>query len=546
MPLLVRLPALLRRPLPEAAFVGLSVAAVHALVRMSDVIAIGAFNDDGVYAALGKSLADGTGYRSVYAPGDPVHIKYPPGLPLILAVLWKLGGDLETVIRLHGLLTLAVTGTAAGLVWWLARRALALGVPLALVFGIGPFLLEGPIQYYHLVLSEPYFLALWAAALAAYAALRPRTPDRTAASIGPVVRAGLFVAGAVLFRTQGIVLIPAFVGAMLVDRASGRSIAAFCGAALVPVAAWTVIHGLIVAAGPVSLQPDEASYVSWLGVSSVGEAVRFAGRSLPFNWTWYWRGFPGNFGDTWMAGVAVVTALMGLTLVGFVTEFRRQAAPVLTVAATVGLLAVWPWPQDRFVYGFLPFAGLLAAAGLRRACSSCSRPVAIIAYASVGAIALSVMARQVDIRRAAYWRDDPRAAIGVNAPGHVLLANTKFLLSVSQWVLANTSPEDRLLVDSPAAVYLYTGRKAVNASPGERSVGLSAFDIPGQYLADRVINDGVTIVVHGSPGLTTDLLTVEQLCPGSLVVAGVAEGWTQVRVYRVVGDGSCIRDTFGQ
>src|SRR2546428_14099485 len=69
----------------------------HLLLRAGDRILVGAFNDDGAYVALGKALAGGMGYRLIYLVGDPVAVKYPPGLPLLIAVPWKLFGTLAGV-----------------------------------------------------------------------------------------------------------------------------------------------------------------------------------------------------------------------------------------------------------------------------------------------------------------------------------------------------------------------------------------------------------------------------------------------------------------
>jgi hypothetical protein len=47
-------------------------------------------HDDTIYRASAKSLAEGHGYRIASLPGEPFQTKYPPVLPLLLALLWKL------------------------------------------------------------------------------------------------------------------------------------------------------------------------------------------------------------------------------------------------------------------------------------------------------------------------------------------------------------------------------------------------------------------------------------------------------------------------
>lgn len=58
-----------------------AVVAAYLLLRSSALFLVGAFNDDGAYVMLGKSLADGTGYRLMYLVGAPVAVKSPPVSP---------------------------------------------------------------------------------------------------------------------------------------------------------------------------------------------------------------------------------------------------------------------------------------------------------------------------------------------------------------------------------------------------------------------------------------------------------------------------------
>src|SRR5690349_8653450 len=73
--------AVTRRLAAEALGVALVVLLLHVAFRLTTLFATGAFNDDGVYVALGQSLARGSGYRLIYLAGDPVAVKFPPGLP---------------------------------------------------------------------------------------------------------------------------------------------------------------------------------------------------------------------------------------------------------------------------------------------------------------------------------------------------------------------------------------------------------------------------------------------------------------------------------
>ena len=529
-----------RRPLSEAVIAAAIVAGLHVLLRMSGVVAIGAFSDDAIYVALGKSIADGTGYHSIYTPGNPVHLKYPPGLPLLVAVLWKLGGSVQAVMLLHGWVTAILMGVTGGLTWWLARRELELSMPIAVPFALGPLFLEGVLQYFHLVLGEPYYLCAWLGSLAIYAALRARRSQPVAPFVA--VGLGLVVAVACSFRTQALGLIPAVGLAMMVDRFRARTIAAFAGGSLMPVAVWVVVHRVMIAAGPVSTQPDEAAYSSWLAVGSLGDGVQLASRALTLNWTAYWRVVPGSLAGTHLIGVVIVLILGAALVWGAVSRFRTQPALALTLGTTAVLVGLWPWPQDRLVLSLLPAASLLAGCGIQRALRDAPRTMVMGAVGTLTVIAVTVGTRQFELRRSAFSPRNPQGALGVVSPGYVLLSNTKYVISVSDWVRTHTSPQDRIFAFSPAAIFLYSGRQGVSAVPAESGLAPSLFAVPGRYLAGRVLHDGVTVLIDGSDQVQAELRQLEFACPGSTTLAGTSTGWAAVPAYRITAQESCLRE----
>ena len=52
-------------------------------------------------------------YRSIYAIGEPIHVKYPIGVPAILAGLWMVLNDLNAVHQAALWLSLAAASAAA-------------------------------------------------------------------------------------------------------------------------------------------------------------------------------------------------------------------------------------------------------------------------------------------------------------------------------------------------------------------------------------------------------------------------------------------------
>src|SRR3989449_4534110 len=135
-----------REPLVVAGLVVLA----HLAVRAADRILVGAFNDDGAYVALGKALAGGMGYRLIYLVGDPVAVKYPPGLPLLIAVPWNLFGTLAGVRATLGLLNPLARGAAAGMIWWIGRRRLEAAPAVLGLCALGPFFPDAGLPYFNI------------------------------------------------------------------------------------------------------------------------------------------------------------------------------------------------------------------------------------------------------------------------------------------------------------------------------------------------------------------------------------------------------------
>src|SRR3989441_4444268 len=187
-----------REPLVVAGLVFLA----HLVLRAADRILVGAFNDDGAYVALGKALAGGMGYRLIYLVGDPVAVKDPPRLPLLIAVPWNLFGTLAGVRATLGLLNPLASGAAAGMIWWIGRRKLGAAPAVLALCAIGPFFLDAVIQYFNIPLSEPYFVCGWATALLLAYRMADAPPGAARPSLA--VALGLVLALTVLFRTAGL------------------------------------------------------------------------------------------------------------------------------------------------------------------------------------------------------------------------------------------------------------------------------------------------------------------------------------------------------
>jgi len=526
-----------RRLLAEAVIVALVIAALHLLFRLSAGFLVGALNDDGVYVVLGKAIAQGDGYRSIHLVGAPVQVRYPPGLPLLLAIPWALWGTLGAVRGTVAVLNLLATATAAGLVWWIGRRRLGVGpVPLA-VCAASPFVLDGTIQYFNIPLSEPYLVLGWAAALVlVYPLFDPAAPGWK-----PLVRAvvvGLVLAATTLFRSAGIALIPAVLLALALHR-RWREAGACATASLVPLAAWAMLRAAWTARGPVSSVPDDLGYWRWLGVDGPLALVGYAGRTLVTNAVEYVPKLASYLFSSQVIGIAVVCVVgLGVAL-ACVRLWRAHPALVLTTLAVSALTLLWPFAQGRLLLPLLPFLGLLAAAAAELGIRRLPTRFAWGSTAVLGLVAFAVTLRQVELRGAAAraYQTGVLPRPEDLSPMLTLAVRSRFIYQVAEWVRAHTAPEDRIMVDAPAAVYLYTGRRTIAGQPTESRLAASVFGVPGRYLAERILADSVTVMV-GAPGLEQDIRTIAASCPGVLERDSSTPG-----VYlRVTRAETCLRD----
>jgi hypothetical protein len=526
-------------PIGEALAVTALVAVAYLLLRTAPYLAAGAFSDDGVYLALGRALAEGEGYRSVYAVGAPVHLKYPPGLPLLYALLWTVKGDLGFVHAAAVFLSLAATAVTAGVLWWLARNRFRLPAPLAAAFVLGPFLLEGAVQYFNLAISEPWFMLGWAACLLLF----PKAIER---GWGWALLLGSLAAATTLVRSQAVALIPAFALAAWIRSREVRRPALLLAGGLAPLTAWALWHGARIAAGPLSTQPDEAAYGSW-APDSLGSALRLAidiARSQALR---YWIVLPPHVAPWDWLGAVLWVAVLAAFLIGAVRRFREAPEVVLSVAAVAALVLAWPYSQDRFVLAVLPFVGLLAAAGVRVLATDpagAGRPrLAPALTAIVGALVVVAAIRQVQIRGLATAE---RGDSFYFHPAQFLPDNTKFIIAASRWVGAEARPDDRLLTPLSSALWLYTGRKGVNSTPAEPNVGPSVFDVPGRFLATRVLEDDVTLLLIWNPNyrITRDGVAVQQACPQALRFLALTDEPARLAVFRIDRQDPCFVSRF--
>ena len=276
-----------RSPLVECVVVAAIVFAAYAITRPPAVATLGRLYDDVVYLSVGKSIAEGHGYRSAQLVGTPVHVKFPPLLPAMYAVAWMAFGSLDAVARTALWLNIVATSLSAGILWWLARRVLLVGRVLSALFVIAPIVTDRTMFYFTGATSEPWMLLGWATALALAHRLT-RIAGAGQRGAGTAVALGLVLALSTLARSQSIAIACGILLALAIGRIDRRAIVTVVVAMAVPLVSWNVWHGAMMARGPLSPLPDQLGYTAWIPTSSLAAFARFATSMMRLSVPMYW------------------------------------------------------------------------------------------------------------------------------------------------------------------------------------------------------------------------------------------------------------------
>lgn len=413
---------------------------------------VGVFYDDGLYAGLAVSLASG-GYSHPHLPGNPAAIHYPPVYPAVLAPLFALlSRDAAGLVA--KILNILFSGAAAGVIAWHAVRVRLLGerVPAwlsaALVAAVAAAV---PVLTMQSVLfAEPLFALLLA--LTVVCADRAVTASRRWA-----VAAGCLAALTLLTRTIGIAVGFGAVGFLALNAwRNGRAVRAanpgatprsqpslaHAIAAALPVGlaalgwfAWTMTHR---AGIDPALAINYGSYGEVLKQTGLG-ALASSAADLPrplFAITLAWPPRAIALASGVAAGAV---SLYGLWLLA------RRSSVGLTLAGYCAILAIWPFPPDRFLWAVLPWLALVFGAGVADLLGRGWLRLPAVVVAAVALVGYSIYEVRGLPRRS--WATQAAAISG----------NFTELLPVLR-----TLPDSSVLaVDNESLVWLYSGRRAV-------------------------------------------------------------------------------------
>jgi hypothetical protein len=437
---------------PDARVIAIIVATVALGIAIAAIPnwPVGVFQDDGIYVILGKSLAAGEGYRYTNLPGAPYATHYPPGYPLLLALLWRIAPEFPQNIAVFTFTNAGLLAVAAYATFRFAHGRLGLGALGAGIVAVAGTASVPALSFGVFVLSEPLFMALLLPTLMLAERAAERGEWREAALAG--------VAGGVLamVRTTGMFVVPALILVLLVRRRWVPAIGAAtaCAAFVVPWNLWVAANG---AAIPRALIGKYGPYDTWLA-----DAVR--ARGLPFVWEVVERNAQSLYGMTWaMFGggsgsptvlhlpVAICAALV--LAAGARRLARRAPVSAWFLVAYMALVMVWPFEPVRFVWALLPIFGAMFALGVAAVVDwkPASALPGLARLAAVGVCATLVAGF------AAYNLAGVRQQWGNAVPRQTAARATP----VVEWVRAFTRPTDVIAMEDDALIYLYTGRKGI-------------------------------------------------------------------------------------
>lgn len=447
------LPAALTLGARAQRLIPVAIAAIVLAVAMSTVSPwpVGAFEDDAIYTVLGKSLAEGHGYRLLNLPGAPNATHFPPGYPALLAVLWRAWPAFPDNLVLFKfanalLLALAAAGTYVFAVRRLAvTKAASAVTALVATLSVVILLLTG------MVLSEPLFLALLAPTLIlaekAVDTGRPRT----------AFAAGVLLGVLALVRTLGLFAIPGALVLLLWRRRYAAAASLTLGAALlvVPWQLWVALHQHEV---PPIIAGKYGSYSGWVAQGYIAGGFDFAGRVIARNASDLFRVisyFHAPLDALWPR-VLAFAAVSGLLLTGGRRLTRLAPVTLWFAVLYVTVVMLWPFEPNRFLLGLWPILAMCVALGVGtllrwRPTHHLTR---VMRYGSIAAcVALAVGYASYNGRgySNSWW-------IPVQRSGG------ERLKPIVEWVAHNTAMDDVIATDHDPAVYLYTGRRALPTS----------------------------------------------------------------------------------
>lgn len=323
--------------------------------------------DNADYYVLARSIAQGDGFSNVSTPDKPPGNHFPPGYPLVMAAMMKMGiTGLTSLTWMNGLffwgalmLLFVLFKRWSGDVW-LAALAVLLAMFNAHL-----------LQYATIMMSEVPFLLCMAVVLFTYGGfLRDHDGARRWYWLGAMVLVSVLM---LYIRTAGVAVVGA-VGSHLLLRKQWKSACLYVGMVLLSQVPWQVrsqrLGGSSYTKQLLSVNP----YRPELGAMKATDwkdriwanAKRYFVREVP-GAIMPWTSRPGNFPVAWAKEWPMAALLVVLVLAGLWSVAMQWRLLVLALVVMNGfLLLLWPqvWFGVRFILPLLPLLVFLALLGV--------------------------------------------------------------------------------------------------------------------------------------------------------------------------------------
>jgi hypothetical protein len=447
-----------------ASAVGIAALLVLAIgIAVVDQYPVGVVHDDGMYMILAKSLATGHGYRYINLPGQPHATHFPPGYPLLLSLLWRIGPAFPANVVFFKLVNAVFLAVAAAALALFARRRLKFSAPLACVTAIAGCASIPVLVLSNLVMSETLFLALLVPSLL-YA--EARLADDTDTSLRQAVALAFIGGLLMLVRSHGVAFVAA-VGLVLLVRRRFRALAVYALVAVLLALPWHFWQSVYSGSVPLPMRGDYESYGGWFFNGSPAHSIAFVGRTIAKQAQTIYAmllvfatsGMPARA----LRHFGTVAAIV-LLAAGAISMRKRAPVTALFVCGFLAIIFVWPFTPARFVWAVWPLLVLLFVTGavvvltpLRDARIARER------WSSVPTVSRLVLAAGVVVAVIGYATYNARGYKG-HWWSSIAREQSATVGPMIVWLARNTAPTDVVATNSEVMVYLYTGRRTVPAT----------------------------------------------------------------------------------
>jgi len=329
--------------------------------------------DNAGYLSLAHSIVSGSGYVELWDPETPVHTKYPPVYPLVLALAMLVGVKSWLVFKV---LSVAFTALSLAILfdWIRSRHTVKLALCVCSILVFSPAILWSS----NWILSDPLFLTLTVCCFWAFERWEEKRHSYSWLFVGC-----LAATLALFTRTAGLPIIVGVFGVLVLKR-EWRVLAVFITAVTLPSLAWLSL----------TQGANTGQYVSEFFLidpyrPELGEigAFDFFTRVKENLSKYILSYFPQGL-SSWNEGISRYFGLL-IFLVASAGWFKRLRCNVgvseLFFPIYLGLILSWPavWSGDRFALPLYPLLLMYAGDALIGMVDRRSRWLEIVAYTSV-------------------------------------------------------------------------------------------------------------------------------------------------------------------